>query len=230
MKKSLLGSLFTAAVLCTSGLSHATLDGFDDYELGGTTASWDIFYGPSYQTTFNFTTGSAGNPLDSEYDENFTLTASKTGGVATGPSGTSMGEPPPGNRDMFYTLFATNVTFTIWGMVGEGETLNNFVLQISQIPGAPAGLQNVKFNGLSTVNFGANVNGVNYWGWSGLGLQAGQSFKISFDLPDNHNNIDAVQIQMDAQSIPEPSTWMLIGLGSAFALWSTRRRAGMTVA
>jgi len=227
MKKSLLGSLFTAAVLCTSSLSHAALTNFTDYNLGGTTASWDIFYGPNYEPVFNFTTGTPSNPLDSDYDEEFTLTASVTG-TATGPAGPT--PPAPGNREYFYTFFATSVKFTIWGMVGEGETLDNFALQILQASGGQGGISNIQFNGAYADVSGVNGSSVQYWTWGDLGLQAGESFKISFEMNTEHSNLDAVQIQMDAQAIPEPSTSLLLGIGTAFALWNTRRRAGMAKA
>lgn len=242
MKKSLLGSLFTAAVLCTSSLSHASLDGFDDYDLGGTTASWDIFYGIKYQPNYSFETGTAGNAVVNGLGENFILGVSvnsfipgvtpwqhnPANGVATGPIEPISGNPNSGEK--FYTYNATSVTFTIYGMVGEGETLDVFVFQVFQDAAGAGGLSNVKFNNSSTLNTSVNGNGVQYWIWSGLGLQENTSFQLTFELNTQHSNIEALQIQMDAQAVPEPSTWMLIGLGSALVLWNTRRRAGMTVA
>lgn len=209
--------------------SRAALTAFTDFSLGGTTAGWDIFYGSNYLPTFIFSTGTAGNPITGSSD-NLALIAENPGYMggnfstyATGPTGSD--NNVPGDRETFYTFFASEMNFSINGAVADGETLNSFVFQSLNSSGSAGGLSNVLLNGVAADTSGTNLDGVDYWTWSDLNLTSGTTFSLSFDTLNAHTGLDAMQIQTDVEVVPEPSTYMLIalGLGVAFGLRRLKR-------
>jgi hypothetical protein len=65
---------------------------------------------------------------------------------------------------------------------------------------------------------------------SSLDNSANAYLRVTFTgstAASGNNRID--NIQLNASAIPEPSTWALIGLGSAFVLWRIRRKKSTQV-
>lgn len=202
--------------------SQASLINFQDFSLGGVTASWDTFYGPNYQQTFNFVTTGAGNSV-SGTTENFMIRAFNPGhipgppspanGQATGPIDTD-GATRPGNRDLFYTFFATTVKFSLHGTVGVGQTLSDFVFQAHVAAGSAGGISNILLNNVEADDSGVSgVGNVGFWEWDTLNLVEGDHFTLTWETTTQHSALDSFQIQTDAGVVPEPSTYALLGLG-----------------
>ncbi len=217
-----------AALSLTTGSAQASLAGFTDFGYtGGTTASWDIFYGPNRVKNFSFETGTAGNPDDSA--KPFLLNANVPGWVsnvpfskATGPIDTD-GITIPGNRELFYTFFATTVKFTIYGLV-TGTEMDDFAFQTLVAPGSGGAITNVQLNGMDAEVEDVNENDVNYWTWSSLNLAQGSTFQLTFEANTIHSAFDAFQIQTSTEAIPEPSTYALMALGLIVVLYRARKR------
>lgn len=206
----------TLAVGFSITSAHASLSGFTDFEYGGTTASWDIFYGPNRVKNFIFDTGTVGNPDNSPSP--FYLKAEVPGWVvndpftkASGPTDTD-GATIPGNRDLFYTFMAETVKFTLTGYV-TGAVMDNFSFQSLLASGSGGGITNVLLNGFSADFEDVNENDVNFWTWSELNLIQGSAFTLTFETDTQHSALDAFQIQTDTQAVPEPSTYALLAMG-----------------
>ncbi len=61
-----------------------------------------------------------------------------------------------------------------------------------------------------------------------LDNQANAYVRVTFDgatSATGNNRLDNIQFQANASAVPEPSTWALIALGSAFVVWRTRRKS-----
>lgn len=223
-RPSLLATAAVAAALLFPTRVSATLLDFTDYELGGTTASWDIFYGANYLPVFTFDTGTVGNPIINSL-EPLTLRATVTTWMAgppaphrqqaTGPIGND--NQIPGDREQFYTFFG-NVN---WDITETWDaSWNTFVFQARVATGSNTSMASVLFNGLAPTQSGFDtVTGVGTWRWDGLSLADDSTYALTWNT-GTHTGLDAFQIQ--AGVIPEPSTWALIAL--AGVAWIFRRR------
>ena len=221
------GKLLLVATALGSTLvsSQATLLNFDDHALGGTTASWDIFYGGNYLPSFSYQTGTTGNPiLDSP--SNLTLNMQVVGfkpsfpspNYATGPLD-SDGGTVPGNHEEFYTFFSSNGAWSI-NMTTLGE-VDHIVFQIQEIDVDASALSAVFLNGIAgSMTFDTSTD-VSTWEWTGLNLDAGSNVSLTWTT-GQHASFDAFQLQVDAQAVPEPTVAALM-VCSAAALVLRRR-------
>lgn len=214
------------ALVASAGLSQAVLTNFTDFNYGGNTASWDIFYGANYLPTFTFATGTVGNPSDTAQAINLVAVnpgyvAGNFGTYATGPLD-SNGSTIPGNRELFYTFFANPVKFTITGLV-TGTELDNIAFQALVGIGSNGSITNVSLNNVAAATSGI-TSGVNFWTWNDLNLTQGSRFTLTFETNVQHIAFDAFQIQTDTTVVPEPSTYALIVIGLALVLVRFRKR------
>lgn len=209
----------------------ATLADFADFQLGGVTASWDIFYGSNYLPVFQFQTGTAGNPIINSPEE-LTLRATVTtwqagppmpsNQQASGPIGSD--SSVPGNREQFYTFFAGNIN---WDITGEASaTLNSVVFQARILTGSNTSISNLAFNNISPTAMAFDSGtGVGTWQWTGLTLSSGDAYSFTWNT-GTHTGFDAFQIQTGV--VPEPTTWALLLIAGAAALarrrWTLLRR------
>jgi len=227
VKRFKLSAILAAALMASATISQAVLTGFTDYALGGTTASWDIFYGSNYQPVFNFPTGTAGNPiLNSTEELNLNVVVNSyipgpptpSRKQATGPIDTD-GSTIPGNRDQFYTFFSDVATWSILGYAtGAMDTL---IFQIAEIDVSALSMTNVMLNGSAVTPTFNDTTDVGTFTWSGLGLSSGDSFNITWNT-NTHQSYDAFQIQTDVVVVPEPTAAGL--LVASLGVWLIRRR------
>lgn len=62
---------------------------------------------------------------------------------------------------------------------------------------------------------------------TGLNIANGSTFGLAWTYVDQTGSDNGIAIDnftLSASPVPEPSTWALIGLGSAFMIWNIRRR------
>jgi hypothetical protein len=234
MKKMKFASFLAAALLSAVSVSHADLAGFTNHNLGGTTASWDIYYGPNYLPVFTFSTGTVGNPIvnsPGELDLVANVTSWQPGppipanGQATGPID-SNGSTIPGNREQFYTFFGS----IAWNVAGLNTTaMDTFTFQVGIESGSGGSLTNMTLNGIAPSSTGFDSgSGIGFWTWTGLGIAADSNFSLYWNT-GNHIGLDAFQIQSDAilTAVPEPSV-TAFGIGAsvlALALLGRRKRS-----
>jgi len=216
----------------TSSL-HADLSNFTDYQLGGVSASFDIWYGDNYLQQFSYDSGTAGNPLlgsqstitliadvPNWVDSGPASPAAPQFGNATGPIGSGgLQAGVPGNREQFYTLWGNPVDFSI-----AGATETPWETVALQLNGSA--ISNPLLNGLAPTSFTYDEDseyGVAMW--QGLGYAQGTNYSLNWSAGGQHHAYDALQLQAGPQAIPEPATIALVLLGAAvFTFYRLRRR------
>ncbi|HEY5791782.1 MAG TPA: PEP-CTERM sorting domain-containing protein [Chthoniobacterales bacterium] len=245
MKKTFL-SILTGLALGT-GVSHAVTTGLQsDLVSGGSTsyALWDVFPGP-YRVgpgapaggtaisawPYTFTYSSSAAPA--------TLTATATASAPfanyiTGPTDAD-GGTIPGNRDLFYTFFAA----VDWKIQSISTTdVTEMALQISYDTASTLDFSSITLTGNSGgvpapvftrgdefTTAGGYNRAVAAWVWTGLDIHAGENFSLAFSNPtSSHFGLDAIRLDTNAEMVPEPSSWLLLGLGAGFILWQRRKR------
>lgn len=224
MKKRFAFAVGLACLMVPAAL-RADLANFADYELGGVSASWDIFYGDNYLPEFSFDGGTAGNPLlgassavtlTAEVPNWVAASAAPQFGAATGPIGTGdQGAEIPGNREQFYTLWGAPVNFSIQGTTGE--VWDSVVFQFNG-----SGILSPEFNGVSpTTSDYDSVSEFGLYVWEEIGLGAGQPFDLSWSAGGQHHAYDAFQLQAGPNPIPEPTTVLLVLMG--LGIWGLSR-------
>ncbi len=215
----------TAAVLgATLASSQAALTNFYNYDLGGATASWDIFAGANYLPAFSFSTADAGNSI-SGYAGNLTLNVVNPGHIpgnfpsyASGPIGSD--SVVPGDRQTFYTFFAGLTNWSITGIAGAATS--SVVFQVQDAGGA-GGMNNMTLNGIAAQVYANPSTLVTTYTWSGLDLDAGDSYSLTWTNNNAHSAFDAFQLQTGNGAVPEPSAFLMAG-ASVLGFISRRKR------
>ena len=219
-------SITVAALGAAVASSQAALTNFTGYGLSGTTASWDVFAGANYLQAFSFSTVDTGNSITG-YTGDLTLNATIPGWVsssmftkATGPTG-SDGSTIPGNRELFYTFFASQVNWGISGAVEENTA--TVVLQFQNTSGSAGGLSNMTLNGIPAIGSTDPTTLVTTYSWSDLDLETGDAFALAWTNNSQHSAFDAFQLQTGNGAVPEPSALVLAGI-SMLGLTARRKR------
>lgn len=210
------------AVFLAMGLlsinAFATPSGLTNYAVSpGSISLWDVFPGANYQPGYTFV--AIGEPLSLNVTN---------AGTASGPVDAD-GGTVPGNRDQYYTFFATSA----FNIADTADTnLQTVVLQAKYQPGGGGGLLNVLFNGstASSVVTGLAFTdpGTDYqrqittWTWENINVSQGQAINLAWEM-GVHSTFDAVQL--DLVAVPEPGTLAFLAVGTAALLGLARRRS-----
>jgi len=230
LKRLIVGAVSCVALLqLSASRCEATLVHFTDYNLGGVSGSWDIFYGVNYLPVFEFETGTIGNPMLGSPSE-LVLRATVTTWVAgppapfrqqaTGPLGSD--SAIPGDRESFYTFFAGNIN---WDISGTAAAAWDTVILQARIDGnSNSSMTNIRFNSLAAATTSFDVGtSVGTWRWNGLSVSLGDAYGFTWQSA-THAGFDAFQVQMGVVPVPEPATWALLGLGVAIMMLRKNRR------
>lgn len=99
---------------------------------------------------------------------------------------------------------------------GTGGVLGNSTLNSKDFSGVASG-----------TNGTVSTTAVSSFTISGLSIANGATFGIQWLTTDGTSSDNGVAIDnfsLSATTVPEPQTWALIGIGSAFMIWNLRRR------
>jgi len=217
-------TIILGALAASALSSQAASINFTNYNLGGVTASWDVFAGGNRLPSWSFSTADAGNSIQG-YAGDLALVATVPGYTAgnfmsysTGPID-SDGSTIPGDRQMFYTLFGA-VNWTVSAVAQEAMT--TVVLQVQNYAGSAGGVSNMTLNGITATGT-TDAALVTTYAWEGLNIAAGDALNVAWSTATAHSVFDGFQLQTGTGAIPEPSALLLVG-GSVLGMAFRRKR------
>jgi hypothetical protein len=245
MKVSFLKSLLAAATIAAAGAANASPLGYTNWSAGlGANASWglwDTFPGGGLWTDGVTTMAAQFSNLGSSLG-----TSGASLSASFGAENTMIGRTPAaliqadGQGNVGGEVYTGGVTssFSISGVVTSN--ISTVYLQIKQDIGAGsagnlAGYFTPNLAGGTLLDASAGAvfadGTINYsvttWTFA-VDLSAGEQFTLNFNgAAFGHKAFDGIRIDTDGgiQAVPEPSTYAMLGLGLAVALWAARRRS-----
>lgn len=215
-------TIILGAIAASAVSSQAAVTNFIDHNLGGITATWDIFAGANRIPSWMFSTVDSGNSIEG-YHSDLNLSATVPGYVAgssmtqaTGPID-SDGSTPGGDRQLFYTFFGA----VSWNVSATAEeATDTVILLIQNVQGSAGSTSNVTLNGVTATGT-TDANRVTTYRWDNLSISSGDAINLTWATNTPHSVFDAFQLQTG--TIPEPSGMVLAGV-SLLGLAARRSR------